>query len=77
MLIFEHIIKMNLKKAANDYAEFEKEIIEGENAVVLVSATSILALRKAYPSYFLDTSEFIQTLEKMNENCKDRGYVEL
>lgn len=67
--------KNQFEKAAKDYAEFEKESVEGENAVVLVSATSIKALKKAYPSYFLDTSEFIQTLDKMNSNCIERGFV--
>ena len=27
-------------------------------------------LRNAYPSYFLDTSEFIEALEKISQNCK-------
>ena len=39
------------------------------NAIVLESATSIKTLKKAYPSYLLDTSEFIQAIEKMNSNC--------
>lgn len=69
--------KNQFEKAAKEYAEFEKEIVEGENAVVLVSANSIKALKKAYPSYFLDTSEFIQTLEKMNSNCIEREFVKL
>lgn len=69
--------KNQFEKAAKQYAEFEKEIVEGENAVVLVSANSIKALKKAYPSYFLDTSEFIQTLEKINSNCIERGFVNL
>lgn len=68
--------KNEFEKATKEYAVFEKEIKEGENAVVLVSAISIIALRKAYPSYFLDTSDFIQTLDKMNQNCKERGYLE-
>lgn len=67
--------KNQFEKATNDYALFEKDIIDGENAVVLVSAISIIALKKAYPSYFLDTSEFIQTLEKMNTNCIANGLI--
>lgn len=62
--------KNNLDKASEKYLEIEKTIQDTENAVVLVSANSIKSLQKAYPSYFLDTSEFISVLEKINENCK-------
>jgi putative GTP pyrophosphokinase len=54
----------------NAYLELEKQIKDNENAVVFVSSTSLKSLKKAYPSYFLDTSEFITALEKMNTNCK-------
>jgi hypothetical protein len=56
--------------ASQDYAEIEKSISEVEGAVVLVTSDSILSLKKAYPSYFLDTSEFISAVEKINEDCK-------
>lgn len=68
--------KSNFEQASKDYLESERTIIEGQGAAVLVSANSLKGLRKAYPSYFLDTSEFIQVLEKMNSNCIERGYVE-
>lgn len=44
---------------------------DNKNAVVLVSVSSIKDLRNAYPSYFLDTSEFIEALEKLvkTANC--------
>jgi putative GTP pyrophosphokinase len=67
--------KNQFEYATNEYLKLEKTINENENAVVLVSATSIKTLKKAYPSYFLDTSEFIQAIEKMNSNCKERKYV--
>ncbi|PKH68353.1 (p)ppGpp synthetase [Flavobacterium sp. ALD4] len=67
--------KNQFEYATNEYLKLEKTINENENAVVLVSATSIKTLKKAYPSYFLDTSEFIQAIEKMNFNCKERKYV--
>ena len=41
------------------YSELEKDMEDNKNAVVLVSVSSIKDLRNAYPSYFLDTSEFI------------------
>jgi putative GTP pyrophosphokinase len=67
--------KNQFEYATNQYLKLEKTINENENAVVLVSATSIKTLKKAYPSYFLDTSEFIQAIEKMNFNCKERKYL--
>ena len=68
--------KNQFEYATREYLRLEKTINENENAVVLVSATSIKTLKKAYPSYFLDTSEFIQAIEKMNSNCIDWKYLE-
>ncbi|MGB6154198.1 MAG: RelA/SpoT domain-containing protein [Pricia sp.] len=62
--------KSEYERATKQYLELEKSINNTENAVVLVSSISIKSLKKAYPSYFLDTSEFITALEKVNENCK-------
>lgn len=61
--------------ATEDYLRLEKEIKENESAVVLVSASSIKSLREAYPSYFLDTSEFINALVRINDNCVRLGLV--
>jgi putative GTP pyrophosphokinase len=53
-----------LEQANVDYTNIEKEINNGAPLqAVLVSTSSIDSLRKAYPSYFLDTQEF---LEKLN-----------
>lgn len=62
--------KSQFEKASDDYLTIEKSINSNESAVVLVSADTIKSLKKAYPSYFLDTSEFIAALEKIIENCK-------
>lgn len=67
--------KNQFEYATSEYLKLEKSINEKENAVVLVSATSIKTLKKAYPSYFLDTSEFIQAIEKMNSNCIALKYI--
>lgn len=67
--------KRQLDIATNEYLKIEKTIVESKNAVVLVSANSMRLLKKAYPSYFLDTTEFIDALEKVNENCLKRGYI--
>lgn len=62
--------KSNYELATQKYLEIEKEIDNNKSAVVLVSATSFKDLKKAYPSYFLDTSEFLNALEKINSNCE-------
>lgn len=67
--------KKDFELATQEYLKIEKSIDENENAVVLVSASSIKMLKKAYPSYFLDTSEFIQAVEKMNTNCEKFGFI--
>lgn len=55
--------------ATDEYLEMEKKIEDKKNAVVLVSASSFKSLQKAYPSYFLDTTEFIKALEMIIKNC--------
>ncbi|MDO6391183.1 RelA/SpoT domain-containing protein [Pontibacter sp. BT731] len=70
---FVHITtfkKSDFESASEEYLNLEKTIKDNENAVVLVAASSIKSLKKAYPSYFLDTSEFISALERINDNCK-------
>ena len=58
--------KDELDKANKDYAKVESEIAEGASLqAVLVSTGSIKNLRKAYPSYFLDTRDFIKHLNKI------------
>ena len=67
--------KSSLSEATDLYLELEKTIEDSKNAVVLVSAVSLRSLQKAYPSYFLDTTEFITALERINKNCIEKGYV--
>ena len=53
----------DLTKATSDYLEIEKGVGLSPGAqVVLVSADSIEALRRAYPNYYLDTSVFLRYL---------------
>lgn len=53
-----------LDRANIDYTNIEKEISKGADIqAVLVSTGSIESLKKAYPSYFLDTREFLSILE--------------
>jgi len=52
-----------LEQANVDYTNIEKEINKGANLqAVLVSTGSIESLKKAYPSYFLDTNEYLAKL---------------
>lgn len=60
-----------LEDATEKYAEFEKRFKDNPNKdVVLVSAESINGLRKAYPNYFADTTEFSKNIEKIIEANK-------
>lgn len=63
------------EQATNEYASEEASAEEAKKAVVLVSVNNIENLREAYPSYFLDTSEFISVLETIKKNCILRGYL--
>ena len=62
--------------AIKQYAAEEETAIEGKKAVVLVAVDNIRNLKEAYPSYFLDTSEFITVLENIKRNCINRGWIE-
>jgi len=54
--------------ATEQYANLEKEYKDNENRdVVLVSAESVFGLKKAYPNYFADTTEFSKNIEKILE----------
>jgi hypothetical protein len=54
--------------ATKKYSTLEKEFKDNPNKdVVLVSAESVRALKKAYPNYFADTSAFSRNIEKLIE----------
>ncbi|RZK43088.1 MAG: (p)ppGpp synthetase [Pedobacter sp.] len=67
--------KSQLKEATMDYMRLEESISPNSNAVVLVSTKNMRALKKAYPSYFLDTKDFIGALLGIQANCLKRGYI--
>jgi putative GTP pyrophosphokinase len=61
----------SLDKALSDYAKVEKEASEGKLIEpVLVSAGKIDIVRKAYPSFFLDISEFLRIVKDIIKNKK-------
>ena len=53
-------------RASEQYSELEKTLeLNPDRDAVLISAESIHALKKAYPNYFADTSDFSRNLEKI------------
>lgn len=58
-----------------DFFKIEKGIIDKINAVVLVSVPKMKELQEAYPSYFLNTTEFLQAIDTMMENCEKINIV--
>ena len=50
------------------FTQTEQSLSEDE-AVILVSIEKMQELREAYPSYFLDTKEFIIALKEFNASC--------
>ena len=62
-------------EASTAYSELEKGIIDKNNAVVLVSVPKMKELQEAYPSYFLNTTEFLQAIDIMMENSEKINMV--
>lgn len=46
-----------------------EQSLSADEAVILVSIEKMQELREAYPSYFLDTKEFLLALETFNASC--------
>ena len=63
------------KDASDYYSSLEKTVEEKKNAVVLVSVPKIQELQEAYPSYFLDTNNFIATIDSMIKDAERFGWV--
>lgn len=61
----------NIDAATKEYAKLEKEFENNSKKdVVLVSAESVHGLKKAYPNYFADTTEFSKNIERIVEANK-------
>jgi hypothetical protein len=53
-------------QASQEYLRLEKENINNPDIqTVMVSVDSVAALRKAYPNYFLDTGDFLHTIDML------------
>lgn len=60
--------KKDAYKANTDYSEVEELVSQGQNLqVVLVTSKSIVSLKKAYPSYFLDAQLFARQISTVKK----------
>jgi putative GTP pyrophosphokinase len=67
--------KKDIDKANVEYSVKEELVHQGENLqVVLVSSESIVALKKAYPSFFLDAQLFAKQVLAVRRNLDKLGY---
>lgn len=55
-------------KASNEFTDMERGLTCDE-AALMVSMERMSELRKAYPSYFLDTEDFMSTLKEFDLKC--------
>ncbi len=67
--------KENEEYASAYYSKMEKNMEDYKNAVVLVSVPKMQQLQEAYPSYFLNTREFLNTIDIMMHNCVQWGWA--
>lgn len=68
MVSFRTYLPEEEDKATNIFAQLE-QTIDSDEAVLLVSLAKMQELREAYPSYFLDTKEFLLALSEFNHSC--------
>ena len=61
-----HNICINENQANETYKNIEQEILNGADIdAVLVQVSDFKKLKKAYPNYFLDTTDFVKELKKI------------
>ena len=76
VISIDHLVKNNLSENARVYFQNEESFMEQHDDssvmswqdVVLVATSDRNKLQLAYPSYFLDTSEFITMLEQFTND---------
>jgi ppGpp synthetase/RelA/SpoT-type nucleotidyltranferase len=62
----------SFEQALEDYSKVEKEVADGKKLEpVLVSAGRIGALRRAYPNFFLDITEFVGVVSSILNSVKE------
>lgn len=65
----------DFEEASSLYSKLEEKENEENRAVVLVSVDEIKELRETYPSFFLDTKDFIDSINKIKKNCETLKYI--
>jgi putative GTP pyrophosphokinase len=61
----------SIKQATEDYAKIEEQIAKGQKVeAVLVSAGPLSTLKRAYPNFFLDISDFVKRIEHIIAESK-------
>ena len=70
-----HFQSDKLEDATKYYSEVEKSIDDSNSAVVLVAVSDMKELQEAYPSYFLNASDFVQALHDFNQTCITKHYI--
>lgn len=74
-LQLRHFQSEKLEEATKYYSEVEKSIDNSNSAVVLVAVSDMKEIQEAYPSYFLNAGEFIQSLQEFNNICIAKRYI--
>jgi len=70
-VIIKTFSKNENKKALKYYLDKEKNIFDNENYdIVLVSVDSIKNIKKSYPNYFLDSTQFVKELKRIIKSKK-------
>lgn len=69
MLNIEKYTAVEFDEASSRYFEIEGSLDPKTESVVLVNVDNYRDLKEAYPSYFSDITEFIENLDKVEENC--------
>jgi len=70
-----HFSVEDIDKANMSYSQAESSVDRNNGAVVLVSVDDMKSLIEAYPSYFLNAQEFLQSLAGFVKKCKLGGYI--
>lgn len=65
-------IESKFEQANKDYLQMELEYLDNSAIeVVLLSIQNIKKLKQSYPNYFMDTTEFVENLEKIFQSVEE------
>lgn len=72
---YRHFAETDKATANELYSELERNIQGTDSAALLVSVIDMQELLSAYPSYFMNAKEFIDSLAEFVGKCKLEGYI--